>query len=102
MAFVEDISEFFDDSDFAVIADFMPASGGQCRIKGIFDKEYFAVDGGEVIGVSGNQPKFMCETAKIRDAAYDDDIRILDKLYKIISIQDDGTGVTTLLLEDQE
>ncbi len=100
MAFAENFAEFFNTSDFAVSATYTPTVGSPVIVEGIFDNEYFAVDLSEV-SVSGSQPKFTYESSKISSPKLGDSMSISAINYKIVEIQPDGTGITTILLEKQ-
>ena len=98
MAFTEDFSEFLDTDDFAVSATFTPVVGDPSTITGIFDAEYFEIDG-DSVGVAGSQPMFLCKTADVAAAKFGDALTVNAVNYKIVNIQPDGTGLTMLILE---
>ena len=87
---------FVEVDDFAVAATF---GGG--TVNGIFDKEYLEVDGGGTVAFAINQPRFVCRTSDVSSAAEGDAITINATSYVIKVVQDDGTGMTTLVLEEQ-
>ena len=62
-------------------------------------KEYFAIPG-ESVDVTGFQPMVHCRTQDITGIDTDDTIAVGGVTYNIIEIQDDGTGVTVLILQD--
>ena len=68
-------------------------------ISGIFDNEFIEVDAGGTVGVAIQQPRFLCRTSDVSSATEGDAITILGVAYTIRIVQDDGTGMTTLVLE---
>lgn len=94
----QDLENFFDTethgSDATVSID-----GSDSSIKVIINKEYFAIPG-ESVDVTGFQPMVHCRTQDITGIDTDDTIAVGGVTYNIIEIQDDGTGVTELILQD--
>ena len=103
MAFEEDFSAFFDATDgFAVAFLFTPKIGSPISGTCIYDDAYSAATGGEV-SVASSQPQIIYETSKITPPPrYGEKITVSAKDYRIVGIQPDGTGVTTLMLEEDE
>lgn len=102
MAFEEDLSPFFDVDGFGVPFTYIPEVGAPISAVGIFDDAFYAAQGGEV-SVAGSQPQLQYPTASIPDEPiYGEGIQVNGKEYSITSIQPDGTGITTLMLEVQE
>ncbi|MFA6054034.1 MAG: hypothetical protein WC769_01540 [Thermodesulfovibrionales bacterium] len=66
----------------------------------IFDNNFLVV----LDGVESTKPAATLKTSVALDLGmkHKDQITINDKLYQITSIQDDGAGITTLLLENIE
>lgn len=91
-----ELAIFFETDDFAVAATY---NGG--TVNGIFDKEYLELDSGGTVAFAVNQPRFQCATADVANAAEGDAITISGTSYIVRVVQDDGTGVTTLVLEEQ-
>ena len=87
---------FVEVDDFAVAATY---NGG--TVNGIFDKEYLELDSGGSVAFAINQPRFVCRTSDVSSAAQGDAITINATSYVIQVVQDDGTGMTTLVLEEQ-
>lgn len=90
---------FLDVDDFGTTASYTVQGGSAVNITGIFDNEHIEVDATGTVGVSVQQPRFMCRTADVSSATEGDDITINSVAYKIRVVQDDGTGMTNLLLE---
>lgn len=93
MAFDEDLTEFFDTDDFAVTATY----NGSVTVNGIFDHEYVEVFGGDA-GHESALPVFTCRTADAPNAAHDDPLVVDGNNYTVRQVQDDGTGITRLIL----
>lgn len=91
----DDRAIFFSVDDFGVAATY---GGG--TVNGIFDNEFFEADAGGSVMVAMQQPRFMCRTADIPTAAEGDAIVINAVDYTIRVVQPDGTGITTLVLEE--
>lgn len=94
-----ELAIFFDADDFGVTASYTPSGGSASNVKGIFDNEFFEAAVGDV-GVAIQQPRFLCRTSDISAAAEGDAITINSVAYTIRVVQPDGTGVTTLVLEE--
>lgn len=92
MAFAEDLTEFFDTTNgFAVVGTYS-GSG----YNGIFDAEY-AGDG----MMAGTIPTFTLTTSDASVMAINGVITINSVAHLIREKQQDGTGVTILILEEQ-
>lgn len=91
-----DIDIFF--TDFAVDAVWTPSGGTASTIKVIFDNDYKII----VDNVEGSGPAVTCKTASVPDIRHDDELTVNSTAYKVINIQHDGNGVTTLLLAEIE
>lgn len=99
MAFVEDLSIFFNTNGFGEEFTYHPKVGSSLTLIGIFDAGYYAAPGGEV-AVASNQPQIQYESATIPDAPiYGETVTFKGQDYTIVGIEPDGTGVTTLMLE---
>ena len=96
-----ELAIFFETDDFAVDATFTPVGGTASTVKGIFDKEYLEMESGGSVAFAINQPRFVCATSDVSTAAEGDAIVISETDYKIVVVQEDGTGPTTLVLEEQ-
>lgn len=91
---------FFDADDFGVAATFTPSGGSATTVNGIFDKDYIAVDAGGSVPVALEEPKFICKTSDVSTAAEGDAIVINTVNYTVKVVENDGQGVTTLILEE--
>ena len=86
--------------DFGTSATFTH-SGTSTTVSGIFDNDFVEVDAGGGIPFAMQQPRFLCRTADVTTAVEDDTLVIATVTYKIKVRQDDGTGMTNLILEKQ-
>ena len=87
---------FVEVDDFAVAATY---GGG--TVNGILDKDTELVESGGTVPFAIKQPRFQCRTSDVSDAAEGDSITISGVSYVIRIVDDDGTGMTTLVLEEQ-
>jgi len=92
----DDRAIFVGVDDFGVAATYNATT-----INGIFDNDFVEVDAGVGVGFALQQPRFVCRTADVSTAAEGDTITINAVAYTIRIVQDDGTGMTTLVLEKQ-
>jgi len=85
---------FFDEDDFAVSV----TLNGQ-TFSGIFDSPYQEIGLGVDVTVSGAFPTIMCRSVDVTGVAYSDAITVDGEDYTVREIMPDGTGMTTLGLE---
>ena len=86
-------------SDFAQTATYTPSGGSASTINGIFDNGDGLVDLGGRVGVTAGDPSFVCRTSDVSSAAEGDALVTGSTNYTIRDVIDDGTGMTTLVLE---
>lgn len=97
MAFIEDLSEFFDTTyGFAVTATY----NGVTSVNGIFDAEYFETTAG-FGGIQSSQPVFLCRAADMPSAVHGQTLVVNAVTYQIVGVEPDGSGITLLKLEKQ-
>lgn len=74
---------------------------GASTIKGIFDKEYLAVQGGEA-DVESDAPTVLVRSSDVtaESIAVSSTLTISSASYVVVSVQPDGTGMTRLVLRD--
>ena len=92
-------SVFLSTDDFGQAATFTPAGGGSSTISGIFDAADGLVDLGGRVGITSDRPQFVCRTSDVSSAAEGDALVTGSVTYVIRDVIDDGTGMTTLMLE---
>lgn len=91
MAFTEDLTAFFDTSDFAITA-----TVGGSSVNGILDSEFV-----EVGDVEAARPVFMCASSDVPSVTHGTTVVASGTTYKVIGIEPDGTGITQLYLQEQ-
>lgn len=91
---------FFSADDFGVTATYTPLGGSSSNVKGIYDHEFYEAEAGGSVTVAIEQPRFVCRTSDVQNAAEGDALVINSVDYTIRVVQDDGTGVTVLVLEE--
>ena len=91
---------FFSPNDFAEPATYTPVGGSPSIINGIFDDEFFEADAGGMVTVAVQQPQFLCKTSDVPSAANGDGLSYNSVSYIIRIAKRDGTGTTTLVLEE--
>lgn len=87
--FAEDLSPFFNTAELATAATLDGAA-----VAGIFDNAY-----AESFEMATRMPMFMLPTASAASATLASVLVIGGTSYRVTSVQPDGTGVTTLMLE---
>lgn len=90
---------FLDVDDFGTTASYTIQGGSAVNVIGIFDNEFIEINAGGTVGVAIQQPRFLCRTDDVSSATEGDAITILTVNYTIRIVQDDGTGMTTFVLE---
>jgi hypothetical protein len=96
----DDRADFLNTSDFGLAGTYTPDGGSASTVNGIFDKPSSTIplDTGEV-DVDSNTPTFVCETSDVASAASGDTLTVSSVGYTVIGVQEDGQGMTNLVLE---
>lgn len=98
---VEDATDraaFVDTGDFGVSALY----NGSDTISVVFDNEFLgALEGEANVAVEATEPRAIARTADVPSAAQGDTLVIGGVTYNVVGVEADGTGMTTLVLEDQ-
>ncbi len=89
-------ADFFDTNDDGVTATIGAGTIYETTANGIFDNEYI-----EAVSVSSLTPTFHCRTSDLTNITIDFKLTVNSTDYKIRDIQQDGTGMTLLILEKQ-
>ena len=97
----DDRAIFISVDDFGISATYTPQGGAGVSIDGIFDEDLIEVDAGGGVGIAMQQPRFVCRTADVSNARDGDTMLVQGYYYNVRIVQDDGTGMTTLILEKQ-
>tara|TARA_R110000824_G_scaffold317820_1_gene504983 strand:- start:4400 stop:4708 length:309 start_codon:yes stop_codon:yes gene_type:complete len=95
-----DLDGYFETDSHGVTAT-ININGSNSTINVIFNREYFGIDPGMGLEVEGFQPVATGRTSAMPNVAIGDTITIESVAYNIRSVQPDGVGVTSLVLEDQ-
>jgi hypothetical protein len=90
---------FVNVDDFGTAATYTPAGGAGSTVNGIFDNDFVEVDAGGGVAVALQQPRFHCRTADVSSAAEGDALVVSGVNYTVRIVQDDGTGMTMMVLE---
>ena len=90
---------FFETDDFGTAATYTPSGGSSSTVNGIFDNDYALADPLGGVGVGSADPRFVCRTVDVATAANGDALVVNSVTYTVCNVEDDGTGVTTLVLE---
>ncbi len=69
------------------------ATIGVDTVKGILDREFRIVG-----GIESEYPVFECRSSDISGAGHGTNITIEAVTYQVVGVEDDGTGMTTLVL----
>lgn len=89
--FKEDLSEFFDSSELSEAATI-----GVSTVHGIMETQFV-----EVNGIEGVRPVFTCAANQVEKMVYKQTIEVAGITYKVAGRQPDGTGLISLILEQQ-
>jgi hypothetical protein len=92
MAFTEDLAEFLSTDDFAVAATY----NGATTVNGIFDNDYINDS-----AMESSRPRFVCKQSDVPAVAHGDTLVVSAVTYHVASVEPDGTGLVTLVLEKQ-
>ena len=90
-------------TDFGQLVTFSPGDSYPNRndatrkINVIFDNGFFEVLGDD--GVDSSSPFCVGVSSDLADAARNSMVEIGNDIYKVVTVQPDGTGITTLILE---
>lgn len=95
----DDLAVFVGVDDFGTAATYTPVGGAASTVNGIFDNDIVEVDAGGNIPMAIRQPRFLCRTQDVSDAAEGDALVVNSVNYTIRVVDHDGTGMTTLALE---
>mgnify|MGYP004000302855 CR=1 FL=1 len=107
MSFRDKTSKLLD-SAFSVFGEknkiqYRPKSGGTFTIRGIFDETWEEVDPETFAVVSSTQPNVGIKSSELDFTPESgDEVEIMNILYRVIDIQEDGQGADTLFLHKVE
>jgi hypothetical protein len=90
------VDEFFDASDFATAAT-LTVGAVVTTIYVIFDSAFALTQAGD-LGVQNLAPMATCRSSDVVGVSRSSTLAIAGTTYKVREVQDDGTGVTMLIL----
>jgi hypothetical protein len=88
-------------ADFGQSITYTVQGGSVATITGIFDNDYAEVDAGGMVGFAMQQPRLMVRTSDVASATEGDTFVVSGVTYLSRVVQDDGTGMTFIVLEKQ-
>ena len=88
-------------ADFGQSITYTAQGGSPSTITGIFDNDYAEVDAGGMVGFAMQQPRLMVRTSDVASATEGDTFVVSGVTYLSRVVQDDGTGMTFIVLEKQ-
>lgn len=97
MAFKEDLGLFFDCADFGTLATVKPAVGPSFKLRVILNtptQELQIFDA----SVEADSPNVLAITEEISRVTNKATLTIGSKVYRVVRVADDGTGVSTIFL----
>lgn len=87
--FAEDLSQFLDAADFGTEAVLNDGERFNC----IFDADYV-----EALGMASSGPQALCRSIDVAGAKRDDRFEVAGSLFRVVNIEQDGTGMTVVRL----
>lgn len=96
-----DLNGFFDINTHGTTATYTEQGQSAISVNGVFEKQFFEVFEDGVAGVESNKPVFICKTSDVSGATHGDTLVISGATYLAQTVEPDGTGVTTIILEEQ-
>lgn len=88
-------------ADFGQSVTYTVQGGSAATITAIFDNQFIEVDSGGTVGFAVQQPRLTCRTQDVVNCTEGDMFIISGVTYLSRIVQDDGTGMTEIVLEKQ-
>lgn len=88
-------------TDFGLDLTYTVQGGSAVTIKGIFDNDYSEISSGGMVGFAMQQPRLLVRTSDVQNCTEGDTFVIGGVTYHSTVVQDDGTGMTVVVLERQ-
>lgn len=92
-----DLDTFMDVGGFAVVASYVHQGGAAVNINVIFDAPFLESELAAAVGIAAVRPSCFAKTSDVANARNGDTITIGGKVYTIVSVQPDGTGLTQII-----
>jgi len=89
--YLDDLNRFF--GDMGEPATYTPNGGDPSPITVLFSREFVAIEGVETM-----RPVVTAKTSDVSTAKADDSVSLAAGTFTVFGVQDDGTGLTTLIL----
>ena len=91
-------SVFFDTDDFGSAGTFTHSVSAS-SVNGILEKDFNLFDVGGSVDIGRYTPRFSCRSTDVSTAVQGDTMAVSGTTYTIRAIEDEGTGITRLVLE---
>lgn len=88
-------------ADFGQDVTYTVQGGQAATIRAIFDNQFIQVDSGGSVGFAIQQPKLTVRTQDVVNCTEGDTFVVSGTTYISRVVQDDGTGMTEIVLEKQ-
>ena len=88
-------------ADFGQNVTYTVQGGSAATIRAIFDNQFIQVDSGGSVGFAIQQAKLTCRTEDVPNCTEGDSFVVSGATYISRIVQDDGTGMTEIVLEKQ-
>lgn len=94
---------FFNTDEFAVTVQYEHQSGKTTSYRGIFDNEYASVNPGTMVPTISTNPQLtIMESSCITKCRQGDVVYIKGVHYIVITVEPDGVGCVTLMLQQED
>lgn len=88
-------------ADFGQSVTYTVQGGSAATITAIFDNDFSEISAGGDVSFAMQQPRLMCRTSDVVNCTEGDTFVISGVTYLSRIVQDDGTGMTMIVLERQ-
>lgn len=101
MAVETDIERTILLADFGQNVTYTVQGGQAATIRAIFDNDFSEISAGGDVSFAMQQPRLMCRTSDVVNCTEGDTFVVSGTTYLSRIVQDDGTGMTMIVLERQ-
>lgn len=101
---LEEFNSSFFDGSFDEAAIFTPSGGAPVSVGVIFDAPYSGVPFRDASGaeIESSAPSALVRDADVPGVAHGDTLTVRGTVYRVVEVHPDGTGLTTLILSQDE